>query len=148
MSLIQMALPALNRLAQLFLVPLQWIAFQWTTFKLGINHAYIKDMYARLCVLDWYDFVKVGEYEIQAFGQTVHVKRDEYEFTINENQDLDQIYVHERYFNTTTAPVAWEEVYRTNRALLRTRFINELVWLDTELEKAADSLPESDSTQV
>lgn len=133
----------MNRLAHDYiLVPLQWITFKWQTFKLGVNHDYIKHMYSNLVQLDWIDFVDIGPYQVQAFGLTAIIRRGDYEFTISENMMNKQIYVHEKIAST------WIEVYRTNRLLGSIRFIKELYTLEKEIEKTADSLPDSDSTTV
>lgn len=139
----QKALPALKRIALDLLVPFQWITFKWLSFKEGINHAYIKDMYARLVQLDWYEFVEIGPYQVLAFGLTAHIRKDDgYEFTISENMQKKQLYVHEKHKGV------WSEVYRTNRLMADTRFVNELYFLDREIEKVADSLPENGGTTL
>jgi len=99
-------------------------------------------MYSRLVVLDWIDFVEIGPYLVQAFGLTAIIKRGDYEFSISENMQNKQLYVHEKIAST------WIEVYRTNRLLGSIRFIKELYTLEKEIEKTADSLPDSDSTTV
>lgn len=142
MFFISKALPALKRTALKLLAPLQWIIFKYQTLKLRVNHAYIKDIYSRLVQLDWIDFVEIGPYQVQAFGLTAYIKRGDYEFTMSENMQNKQLYVHEKERGR------WVEVYRTNRLLSSTHFISELSWLDKEMEKVAASLPESDATTV
>jgi len=138
---------------KLFLVPIQWIIFQFNTLRLKVNHEYIRHMYANLVQLDWIDFVDIGPYQVQAFGLTAIVRRDGYEFTISENMQNKQIYVHERINAHQFSPLSrfnssWHEIYRTNRLLSSTRFVLELYRLEKEIEKVADSLPDSGGTTI
>jgi len=112
------------------------IVFFFKSHTTGISEKYIRRLYINLINLDWEDFVEVGDFEVKAFGQTVHIRavRCGVEYTLN-NSKNDQIYIHEK-----VDAGEWHEVYRSHYAINSIRFYSFLKILHHTMDLAAKEM--------